>query len=166
MRDLNLTRRQVRWAQRWMTVALFGLFVFLIGINPDLIGMDRSPVVGFVQIGVWLTGFAILMSAAYATVRVVRQGKPNSLRADIGERLIATGYTVVAVSSMADFIGVGAHRMPLIHFGPFQQIGLILGVVLCALGVFLYWPRKSKQARVEDAPFDDQSAGLQTLGTD
>ena len=165
MRDLNLTRRQIRWAQRWMTVALLGLFVFLIGINPDLRGLDRSPVVGFVQIGVWLTGFAVLMLAAYATVRVVRNGKPNSLRADIGERLIATGYTIVAVSSMADFIGVGAHRMPTIHFGPLQQVGLILGVVLCALGVFLFWPRRSKRDDSEDFPLDDRSSGLQAQGT-
>jgi hypothetical protein len=132
---------QIRWARRWMTVTFVGLFIFLIGLQPDLIGMDRSPVIGFIQVYVWLVGFAVLLIAAYATVRVVRNGKPNSLRADIGERLIATGYVVLAVASLADFIGVGAQRIPNITFGPVQQTGVYMGLLTCALGVFLYWPR-------------------------
>ena len=140
-----LNRLQVRLARIWMTVMLFGLLIFMIGIQPDLIGMNRSVTVGFVQIGVWLTGLAILLLAAYSTVRVVRNGKPNSLRADIGIRLIATGYVVAAVGSLADFIGVGAHRMPLIYFGHVQVIGLVTGVLLSMLGVILYMPRRKKK---------------------
>jgi hypothetical protein len=135
-----LNRKQVRRARRWMTMVLVGLFIFLIGVRPNLIGMDRSPVVGFVQIGVWLTGLAILLLGAYATIRVVRNGIPTSLRADIGIRLIATGYVVAAVASLADFIGVGAQRMPDIAFGPVQVIGLVIGVLVSLLGVILYWP--------------------------
>ena len=103
-----LTPRQVRRARRWMTIVLLGLFIFVIGVQPDILGLNRSLTVGFVQIGVWLTGLAILLLASYATVRVVRNGKPTSLRADIGTRLLATGYVVAAVASLADFIGVGA----------------------------------------------------------
>jgi hypothetical protein len=136
---------------------LVGLLIFVIGIQPDLIGMNRSATVGFVQIGVWLTGLAIMLLAAYATVRVIRNGKPTSLRADIGIRLIATGYVVAAVGSLADFIGVGAHRMPVIYFGHFQVIGLILGVILSLLGVILYlpWDRDSKSG--EPLPELEQS---------
>ena len=123
-----------------MTIVLFGLFIFLIGMWPDLIGMDRSPVVGFVQIGVWLTGLAILLLGAYATIRVIRNGIPTSLRADVGLRLISTGYVVAGVASLADFIGVGAQRMPFITFGPVQVIGLVTGVLLSLLGIILYWP--------------------------
>lgn len=135
-----LTRKQIRRARRWMTIVFFGLFIFLIGMWPDLIGMDRSPVVGFVQIGVWLTGLAILLLGAYATIRVVRNGVPTSLRADVGLRLISTGYVVAGVASLADFIGVGAQRMPFITFGPVQVIGLVTGVLLSLLGIILYWP--------------------------
>jgi hypothetical protein len=142
-----LTRKQVRRARRWMTVVLVGLFIFLIGVYPDLIGMDRSPVIGFVQIGVWLTGLAILLLGAYATVRVARNGLSTSLRADIGIRLIATGYVIAAVASLADFIGVGAQRMPLIAFGPVQVVGLVIGVLVSLLGVILYWPpRREREA--------------------
>ncbi len=147
-----LTRLQARLARLWMTVMLIGLLIFMVGVQPDLIGMNRSVTVGFVQIGVWLTGLAILLVAAYSTVRVTRNGKPNSLRADIGVRLIATGYVVAAVGSLADFIGVGAHRMPVIYFGPIQVIGLVIGVLLSMLGVILYMPWTKKLKTEASAP--------------
>lgn len=147
-----LTRLQARLARLWMTVMLIGLLIFMIGIQPDLIGMNRSITVGFVQIGVWLTGLAILLVTAYSTVRVIRNGKPKSLRADIGIRLIATGYVVAAVGSLADFIGVGAHRMPAIYFGHIQIIGLVSGVVLSILGVILYMPWTKKLETEESEP--------------
>ncbi|HEY46312.1 MAG: hypothetical protein AMJ88_05450 [Anaerolineae bacterium SM23_ 63] len=140
----QLTPRQVSWARRWMTLVLIGLFVFIIGVEPDLIGMDKSPVVGFVQVGVWLIGLALLLVGCYATVYVVRNGQPNSLRADIGLRFIATGYVVAAAASLADFIGLGAQSMPEISFGPIQVIGLVVGVILSLLGVVLYWPRRER----------------------
>jgi hypothetical protein len=137
----KLTPRQVRWARRWMTLVIIGLFIFILGAEPDLIGMDRSPVVGFVQIGVWLSGLALLLVSAYAAVRVIRNSRPTSLRADIGVRLIGTGYVVAAAASLADFIGIGAQHMPTVSFGPLQVVGLIVGVLLSLVGLILYFPR-------------------------
>jgi len=150
-----LTRLQARLARLLMTVMLIGLLVFMVGIQPDLIGMNRSIDVGFVQIGVWLTGLAILLVAAYSTVRVIRNGKPTSLRADIGIRLIATGYVVAAVGSLADFIGVGSHKMPVIYFGHVQVIGLVAGVCLSMLGVLLYLPW-TKKLKTEESVLDPE----------
>ena len=140
-----LNRRQVSWARRWMTLVLLGLFVFMLGINPGMIGMDYSPVVGFVQIGVWLTGLALLLLGASLTVRVVRNGRQSSLRSEIGLRLIATGYVFGVAASFADFLGIGAHRLPDIYFGPLQVFGLALGVVVSLLGVILYWPSRARR---------------------
>lgn len=145
-----------------MTIVLLGLFIFMIGVQPDILGLNRSLTVGFVQIGVWLTGLVILLLASYATVRVVRNGKATSLRADIGLRLIATGYVVAAVASLADFIGVGAQRMPFIVFGPVQVIGLVTGVVLSLLGVILYWPRQ-KRASDEEAESEEIEDAIDLL---
>lgn len=145
-----LTPRQIRRARRWMTIVLLGLFIFAIGVQPDILGLNRSLTVGFVQIGVWLTGLAILLLSSYATIRVVRNGKRTSLRADIGTRLIATGYVVAAVASLADFIGVGAQQMPFIVFGPVQVIGLVTGVLLSLIGVILYWPRRAKTPKPDE----------------
>jgi len=138
----KLTPAQVRRARRRMTLVLIGLIIFAIGVQPDLIGMNRSPIVGFVQVGVWLAGLALLLVSAAATVKVVRNGRPTSLRADIGTRLIATGYVIAAVASLADFISIGAHRMPLPFFGQVQVFGLVTGVLASLLGLVLYWPRK------------------------
>jgi Kef-type K+ transport system membrane component KefB len=123
-----------------MTITLVGLFMFMIGVEPDLLALDRSPVVGFVQIGTWLVGLAVMLLGAYASVRVVRNGRPNSLRADVGIRLIATGYVAAVVASLADFLSIGSQHMPNIYFGPVQTTGLVVGVVTSLVGVLLYWP--------------------------
>jgi hypothetical protein len=126
-----------------MTVVLAGFFIFGIGVDPDLIGMNRSPIIGFVQMGVWMTGLTILLLGATATVRVVRNGRSRSLRADIGLRLIATGYVVALTASFADFLSIGSHQMPQVYFGEVQVMGLALGVLTSLVGVMLYWPRKA-----------------------
>jgi len=136
-----LTPRQVRWVRRWMTLALLGLLIFLIGINPDLIGMNRSPAVGFVQVGVWLTGLAILLIGTYAALRVVRNGRRTTLLNDVGLRLAATGYVVAAAASLADFIGIGSHTIRDLVFGKIQVAGLTIGVLFMVAGMVLYWPR-------------------------
>jgi hypothetical protein len=135
-----------------MIVVLIGLGIFTIGVNPDLMGLDRSPVIGFVQVGVWLTGLGILVLGAYAAVRVVRNSRPNSLRADIGLRLIATGYVVAAAASLADFIGIGSHHLPWIYFGPIQVMGLAMGALTSLVGIVLYWPRKTMPPPSKEDP--------------
>jgi hypothetical protein len=135
-----LSRFQAFWIRIWLTFVLVGATLFVVGINPDLIGMDRSPVVGFVQAGVWLFGLALGLIGAYAAIRVYRNGRALSLRAEIGERLIATGYVVAAAASLADFIGIGSDTIPELTFGPLQIIGLAVGALTCILGLLLYWP--------------------------
>lgn len=130
-----------------MTVVLVGLLVFILGVAPDLIGMDRSPVIGFVQVGTWLTGLALLLLGAYLSVRVIRNGRETTLISDVGSRLIATGYVMAAAASLADFIGIGSHPLPTIYFGPIQVIGLALGVLISLIGVILYWPSRVDEAR-------------------
>ncbi len=123
-----------------MTLALLGLLIFFVGINPDLIGMNRSPAVGFVQVGVWLTGLGILLIGAYAALRVVRNGRQTTLLNDVGLRLAATGYVVAAAASLADFIGIGSHTIRALIFGKIQVAGLTIGVLFMLVGMVLYWP--------------------------
>ena len=141
MPSAPLTQRQITWARRWMTLVVIGLFVFIIGIYPDLIGMNRSRVIGFVQMGVWLTGLGVLLLGSFLAVRVVRNGRPMSLRAEVGTRLIASGYVVSAAASLADFLAIGSHRLPWVYLGPLQVAGLAGGVIISLVGVLLYWPR-------------------------
>jgi len=123
-----------------MTLSLVGLLIFFIGINPGLIGMNRSPAVGFVQVGVWLTGLGILLIGVYAALRVVRNGRQTTLLNDVGLRLAATGYVVAAAASLADFIGIGSHTIRALTFGKIQVAGLTIGVLFMVIGMVLYWP--------------------------
>lgn len=134
-----------------MTLVLVGLFLFIIGVNPGLIRMDRSPTVGFVQMGTWTTGLGLVLLGAFSTVRVVRNGRPTSLRANVGIRLIATGYVISGVGTFADLLGIGSHHLPHLIFGPLQVAGLAGGVLVSLLGVVLYWPRAAK-LEAEPAP--------------
>jgi hypothetical protein len=136
----------------WLVLVVVGVILFLIGIDPDLIGMNRSPAVGFVQIGVWLIGLAVALLGGYVAVRRLRGGRPKSLRADIGVRMAATGYVVAAVASLADFIGIGSHHQPGIVFGKLQKFGLGLGIALILLGLVLYLPLGRRKPADEDAP--------------
>ncbi len=144
-----LTKKQALAARGWMTMVLIGLFIFLIGIYPNLIGMDRSSVVGFVQIGVWLLGLGILLLGATLAMKVIRNGYPTTLRSEVGLRLIATGYVLAVTASVADFIGIGSHALPGISYGPLQVFGLALGVMVSLFGVILYGPGKTGQHSIE-----------------
>jgi hypothetical membrane protein len=144
-----LTKKQAMAARGWMTMVLIGLFIFLIGIYPNLIGMDRSSVVGFVQIGVWLLGLGILLLGATLAMKVIRNGYPTTLRSEVGLRLIATGYVLAVTASFADFLGIGSHALPGISYGPLQVTGLALGVMVSLLGVILYGPGKTGQSSNE-----------------
>jgi hypothetical protein len=146
-----------------MTLALFGVLIFLIGLNPDLIGMNRSPAVGFVQVGVWLFGLALAQIGGYLALRVVRNGRLNSLLNDVGLRLSATGYVVAAAASLADFIGIGSHAIPNLRFGKIQVAGVAIGVLLIVVGLVLYWrlPRRvpPRRAAAEPAAAGAPAAG-------
>jgi len=136
-----LRQSQKNWIRRFAVVAILGAIAFVIGIDPGLIGMDITPGVGVTQMGLWLAGLGAVLVGGYAAVRIVRNGRANSLRADIGERMVATGYVFSAVASLADYLGIGTQRFPNLSFGTVQVIGLIFGIVVSVIGLALYWPR-------------------------
>jgi hypothetical protein len=157
----QLSRFQAFWVRIWMSSVLIGLFLFVIGINPNIISMDRSPVVGFVQVGVWLFGLAMVLIGAYAALHILRNKRPLSLRAEIGERLIATGYVIAAAASLADFIGIGSHRIPELIFGPIQIIGLVVGILTAFIGIGLYWPRRHPKP---EQPIEPKQTNVEEKG--
>jgi hypothetical protein len=124
-----------------LLIVLFGSFVFLVGIRPALFGLDRSPVVGFVQISVFLVGLAIICIGGYISLIAFWRNRTRTIIADIGPRLVATGYVVAVFSGMADVFGFGTQvrpRVPL--FGPWQATGVQIGEVLIAIGFLLLIP--------------------------
>ncbi len=120
---------------------LFGLFVFLVGAKPSLFGLDRSPVVGFVQISVFLVGLAIICLGGYISLLAFWKNGQRTIPADIGSRLVATGYVVAVFAGMADVFGFGTRPLPAIpYFGPWQATGVEIGEGLIAVGFLLLIP--------------------------
>jgi hypothetical protein len=124
-----------------LLVSLFGLLIFLIGARPSLFGLDRSPVVGFVQISVFLVGLAIICIGGYIGLMSFWRNGDRTIAADIGSRLVATGYVVAVFSGMADVFGFGTQVPPQVPiFGPWQDTGVQIGEVLITIGFLLLIP--------------------------
>ncbi len=122
-------------------LTLIGLFVFTVGAKPDWFGWDRSPVVGFVQISVFLIGLGIICTGGYVGLLALWKGMPRTIVADIGLRLVGTGYVISVFSGMADVFGMGSQSLPgPPYFGPWQATGVLIGQVLIALGFLMVMP--------------------------
>jgi hypothetical protein len=118
-----------------------GLLIFLIGTEPGLFGLDRSPVVGFVQIAVFLIGLAFICLGGYVTMNALWNERPKTILADIGLRLVSTGYVIAVVSGMADVFGFGSQLAPEIpYYGPYQALGVLIGEAVIALGFVFMIP--------------------------
>jgi hypothetical protein len=120
---------------------IVGFMVFLLGVDPGVFRMDRSPVTGFVQIAVFLVGLAMICMGGYMGLNAMWNGRQKTIAADIGLRLVSTGYVVAVASGMADIFGFGTHLLPNIpYFGWWQAIGVIIGEIAIAIGFILLIP--------------------------
>ena len=129
-----------------LIVSVIGFIIFLMGASPELFGLDRSPVIGFVQITVFLIGLAIVCIGGYISLASLWQGKERSIAADIGLRLVATGYEIAATSGLADIFGIGNQPWPEIPtFGLWQSRGVLIGQIVIAVGFLLLLPPQSAQ---------------------
>ena len=134
-----------------LLITLFGLMVFLIGARPGILGLDRSPAIGFVQIAVFLVGLAIICIGGYISMMALWQDESPSIAADIGLRLVTTGYVVAVVTGMADVFGFGSHPLPMVpYFGEWQARGVMFGEGIIAIGFFMLIPYASQISKPPD----------------
>ena len=135
-----LSRPRIRLG---LFITLTGFFIFIVGAKPDWLGWDRSPVVGFVQIAVFLVGLAIICMGGYIGLLALWGNNQRSIAADIGMRLVSTGYVISVFAGMADVFGMGTHLLPNVpYFGPVQATGVVLGEIVIAVGFLLLIPYK------------------------
>jgi len=131
-----------RWRIRFgLSLTLLGFVDFLLGSRPGIFGLDRSPVIGFVQIAVFLIGLAMICMGGYASLMSLWRDEQPSIAADFGLRLVATGYVVAVFAGMADVFGLGSHPLPGVpFFGEWQARGVEIGQGIIALGFLLLIP--------------------------
>ena len=129
-------------------LALMGLLVFLVGARPSIFGLDRSPVVGFVQIEVFLVGLAIICAGGYVSLMAFWRNGNRTIPADIGTRLVTTGFVIALFSGMADVFGFGTQLRPRVPlFGPWQATGVLVGEALIAIGFLFMIPFRMPRKR-------------------
>ncbi len=145
------TPRQIRsvWRVRaGLAVSLVGLLVFLLGARPALFGLDRSPIVGFVQIATFEVGLGLICIGGYIALVSLWGRIQRSIRADFGLRLVATGYVLAVFTGMADVFGFGSHPLPGVpYFGPWQARGVEVGELIIGIGFLLLLPVVSRIKR-------------------
>lgn len=124
-----------------LILTLFGFFIFIIGAKPAWLGWDNSPTVGFIQIAVFIVGLGIICLGGYIGLLALWKGSTRTIAADIGMRLVATGYVISVFAGMADVFGMGTQELvEAPFFGPLQARGVVLGQVVVAIGFLLMIP--------------------------
>ncbi|MBE7434078.1 MAG: hypothetical protein HS100_09170 [Anaerolineales bacterium] len=128
-----------------LVIIFIGLFIFMVGAKPAYFGWDRSPVVGFVQIVVFLFGLAFICLGGYLGLHSLWWGIERTIVSDIGSRLVATGYVFSVFAGLADIVGMGSHPFPQVpYFGPWQAAGVMIGQGIIALGFLMMVPFRHK----------------------
>jgi hypothetical protein len=123
-----------------ITVSM-GSFIFAVGAKPNWFGWDRSPVVGFIQIAVFLLGLALICTGGYVGLSALWGNEQRSIIADIGSRLVGTGYVIAVFTGMADIFGLGTQPLPNVpYFGPWQAGGVLIGQTVIAIGLLMIIP--------------------------
>jgi len=132
-----------------LIMTFLGLGIFLVGARPGMFHVDRSPVVGFVQIAVFLVGLGIICLGGYVSMMAFWKNGNRTIPADIGLRLVTTGFVIAVFSGMADVFGFGTQMWPRIpFFGRLQATGVQIGEAVIAIGFLLLlpfqWPKKAE----------------------
>jgi hypothetical protein len=123
-----------------ITVSL-GMLIFAIGAKPNWFGWERTPIVGFIQIIVFLIGLALICLGGFVGLVALWGKEQRTIIADIGLRLVATGYVISVFAGMADAFGMGTQAVPKTpYFGPWQAGGVLIGQFVIAIGFLMVIP--------------------------
>lgn len=125
-----------------LTLTFIGFLVFVLGAAPAAYGLDRSPVIGFIQISIFLIGLGLICLGGYISLSALWRGREKTIPADIGQRLVSTGYLIAMASGMADLLGLGTQPITeeIPYFGLWQEIGVLLGMSVIAIGFLMFIP--------------------------
>lgn len=126
-----------------LVLVIIGLLFVGLSLAADYLRLDLTPGFGIIQMVALLAGLTLLTLASYLYIYSIRpKDAPNSLQADIGTRLGATGLVFAYVTGLSDLIGIGTHVDPNFErpfVGPLQLGGLAFGVIMIASGLILYY---------------------------
>ena len=77
----------------------------------------------------------------YVGLSALWGNEQRSIIADIGSRLVGTGYVIAVFTGMADVFGLGTQPLPNVpYFGPWQAGGVLIGQTIIAIGLLMIIP--------------------------
>ena len=90
---------------------------------------------------------ALICVGGYVSLMAFWQNGQRTIAADIGQRLVATGYVIAVFSGMADVFGLGTRPPPeyVPYFGPLQAIGVEIGQAIIVVGFLLLVPHRQRK---------------------
>ena len=139
----NNTSRATLQVVLGIILSCLGMGLFLIGVSPAAFGVDRSPMLGTIQIAFLGVGLGLFSLGSCLSLLWLWKGRQLSISADFGWRLVATGYVVALWTGMADIWGFGTSEVSkTLCFGPWQERGVIFGEILIGVGLLLLVPWK------------------------
>lgn len=128
----------------------FGFLLVVLGAKPEFFGMDRSPVIGFMQTAAFLVGLGVIGLSGYFCLMSFWPKGYTTITADFGIRLLATGWLIAVFSGMADVFGFGSHPLTgLVFFGKLQSIGVEIGEMFMGIGLVMMYMPPHKDLRVK-----------------
>jgi len=131
-----------------LAFTMVGLLLYILGADPAMFNLDQSPVTGVIQILLFLIGLAVMCIGGYICLAALWNGYEKTITADIGLRLVSTGYVIAVACGMADIFGFGSQRMPdLPYFGIWQEVGVMIGDGVIALGFLMMIPFRPPHTR-------------------
>jgi hypothetical protein len=133
-------------------VTLVGFFLFVLGADPGLFGLDRSEAIGFVQVGLFTFGLLLICLGGTLSLNSLWPENWKSILADIGLRLVWTGFVIAMASGMADIFGLGTRPLATstTFFGFWQARGVLIGQVVTIVGFLMMIPYRKPSVPLED----------------
>lgn len=143
----NNNQNQFNLRRFGIICTLLGLFFFLFGADPGLFGLDRSEAIGFVQIGFFTFGLLLICFGGTMSLNSLWPEHWKSIAADIGLRIIWTGFIIAMASGMADIFGLGTRPIfsATPYFGFWQARGVLLGEIVIIIGLLMMIPYRKPQ---------------------
>ena len=151
----------LRCIQFGLIIAVGGFLVLMVGAKPELFLLDRSPVLGFIQVSVMLVGLALMCIGGYISLMGLWKGERPSIAAEIGKRIISTGYIIAVFAGLADIFGLGSHPYPefIPYFGDWQARGVQIAEGFIAIGILMMLPYSRNPLFRSRQPQDSEHPG-------
>lgn len=131
-----------RFGQVGIALGGMGVMIALMGLFPNLTGVEDTPGIGVVQVFMLMLGYAMLIFGAILYCKFnFYLGVPSTLAQQIGIRIAWTGLLFAALSGLSDILGFGSHirtDTSDIFFGFWQAFGILASFAISSAGVLMY----------------------------